>query len=61
MSKADIAFIEQKLVPLPARLTELKKLKKTVDVRLQITNLIARIQRLKRWIKELKEDELKKA
>jgi len=60
MSKADIAFIEQKLVPLPARLTELKKLKKTVDVRLQITNLIARIQRLKRWIKELKEDELKK-
>lgn len=56
MSKADIAFLENKLKELPQELTKLKRKKKTDEVRKKINSTIDRIQRLKRWIKELEEN-----
>jgi hypothetical protein len=58
MSKQDhaaVAPIRKRLLMLAINLNELKKLKKTTEVRKKITNLIARIQRNRRWIKELNE------
>jgi hypothetical protein len=58
MSKQDhaaVAPIRKRLLMLAINLNELKKLKKTTEVRKEITNLIARIQRNRRWIKELNE------
>lgn len=52
---AAVADIRTRLEMLSKDLTELKKLKKTDDVREKIRNLIDRIHRNKRWIRELNE------
>ena len=53
MKRPDVIQIEERLVMLKENLTEFKKLKKTDEVRKEIKDLIARIQRNQRWIQEL--------